>query len=104
MELRDLYEVQRLMLARRVPPHDLHLFPILAQALAATELAIRHCEDSVIYVMSWTALQKQRMDFKPIEERWRRMLADDHPCMLILPFVHEIPVTGEGSEDGFESI
>jgi hypothetical protein len=104
MELRDLYEVQRLMLARRLPPHYLDLFPILAQALATTELAVRHCEDSIIYMMNWTAHQEWRLDFGPVEERRRSMLADDHPCMLIQPFVSEIPVAGEGSEDGSESI
>jgi hypothetical protein len=102
MELRDLHEVQRLMLARRLPPHYLDLFPSLAQALASAELDVRRCKESVIYMMNWTALQEWKLDFKPIEERRRSMLADDHPCTLIQPFVREIPIAGEGSEDDQE--
>jgi hypothetical protein len=102
MELRDLHEVQRLMLARRLPPPYLDLFPTLAQALASAELDVKRCEESVIYMMNWTALQEWRLDFKPVEERRRSMLADDHPCTLIQPFVREIPFAGEGSEDDLE--
>ena len=100
MERRDLYEVQRLMLEMQLPPRFIDHFPALAQVLASVQQAVCFHEESVIYVKNWVAIRQWGLDFKSVEMRRRRMLAADHPCILIQPFVDEVPIAGEGSEDG----
>ena len=97
--MRDLYEVQRLLLERRLPPQYFDLFPALAQVLDSTQLTVRRCENSIIYVKDWTAHQAWTLDFKPIEERRRNMLSEDHPCKLLQPII-----AGEGSESGSDGV
>jgi hypothetical protein len=93
-----LYEVKKLMLEARLLLHHLDNFPTLAQLLATVRLAVSLCEDSIIYMKRWAALQGWSLDFEQAEEGRRRMLPEDHPCKLIQLFVREVPIAGEGSK------
>jgi hypothetical protein len=104
MEMWDLYKVQRLMLESQL--HGCFgLFPTLIHLLSDTQSTVHQCENSIIYVMDWTACQEEwSLDFKPIKEKRRNMLSDDHLCKLLQPFIQEIPIAGEGSEAGSDGI
>lgn len=93
-----MYEVKKLMLEARLLPQHLDNFPTLAQLLARVRLAVSLCEDSIIYMKRWAALQGWNLDFEQVEEGRRRALPEDHPCKLIQPFVCEVPIAGEGFE------
>lgn len=97
VELRDLFWVQQLMLERRLPApdsEDTELFLKIHGLLREVHTIIDIIENSILYIKYWSQGGGRKIDFDNIEERRQELRPKSHPCMLLQPYIVEIPISG----------
>lgn len=86
------------MIERQVPPIDDPEFLKIHALLREVETIVDLVENSILYIKFWAQKGGWKLDFDAVEMRRQKERPKSHPCMLLQPYIVEVPISGASLE------